>query len=125
MGRIPVIVPLDDLDKNALVRILKEPKNSLVKQYRKLLEMDGVELEFNDEALEAVASLAIERNTGARGLRSIMENLMMSVMYDIPSRDNVAGVLVDEKCVKDGAQPTIIEKELVNLDAPSVAGELE
>ena len=125
VGRIPVIVPLDDLDKNALVRILKEPKNSLVKQYRKLLEMDGVELEFNDEALEAVASLAIERNTGARGLRSIMENLMMSVMYDIPSRDNVAGVLVDEKCVKDGARPTIVEKELVNLDAPSVAGELE
>ena len=125
VGRIPVIVPLDNLDKDALVRILKEPKNSLVKQYKKLLEMDGVDLEFNDEALEAVASLAIERNTGARGLRSIMENLMMSVMYDIPSRDNVAGVLVDAKCVKDGAEPTLIEKELVRLDSEPTAGQLE
>ncbi len=124
VGRIPVAVPLDDLDKDALVRILSEPKNSLVKQYKKLLEMDGVKLEFDDEALREVAALAIERNTGARGLRSIMENLMLSVMYDIPSRDNVAGVLIDAECVKNNSAPKIIEKEIVKLDSP-ISGELE
>jgi ATP-dependent Clp protease ATP-binding subunit ClpX len=124
VGRIPVAVPLDDLDKDALVRILSEPKNSLVKQYKKLLEMDGVELEFDKDALEAVAAQAIERNTGARGLRSIMENLMMSVMYDVPSKENVAGVIIGADCVNGLAEPKLIEKELVKLDAP-IAGELE
>ena len=124
VGRIPVIVPLDDLDKDALVRILKEPKNSIVKQYIKLIEMDGVDLKFDDEALEAVAKLAIERNTGARGLRSIMENLMMSVMYDIPSRDNVASVIIGADCVNGLAAPQLVEKELVSLDN-SIAGSLE
>ena len=124
VGRIPVAVPLDDLDKDALVRILCEPKNSLVKQYKKLLEMDGVDLEFDNAALEAVASLAIERNTGARGLRSIMENLMMSTMYEIPSKDNVCGVLIDAECVTSNASPKLIEKELVKLDN-QVIGQLE
>ena len=124
VGRIPVAVPLDDLDRDALVRILSEPKNSLVKQYQKLLEMDGVELEFDKEALEAVAAEAIERNTGARGLRSIMENLMMSVMYDVPSKENVAEVIISADCVKGLAEPKLIEKELVKLDT-TVAGELE
>ena len=124
VGRIPVIVPLDDLDRDALVRILKEPKNSIVKQYIKLIEMDGVELKFDDGALEAVANLAIERNTGARGLRSIMENLMMSVMYDIPSRDNVASVVINADCVNGTDVPKLIEKELVSLDNP-IAGNLE
>ncbi len=124
VGRIPVAVPLDNLDKEALVRILSEPKNSLVKQYQKLLEMDGVKLEFQPEALREVAALAIERNTGARGLRSIMENLMMSIMYDIPSRDNVSGVIIDAECVKNNTQPKIIEKEIIKLDNP-VSGELE
>ena len=118
VGRIPVIVPLDDLDRDALVRILKEPKNSIVKQYIKLIEMDGVELKFDDGALEAVATLAIERNTGARGLRSIMENLMMSVMYDIPSRDNVASVIINADCVNGTDVPKLVEKELVSLDNP-------
>ncbi len=116
VGRIPVSVPLDDLDRDALVRILSEPKNSLVKQYKKLLEMDGVELEFEQNALEEVASLAIERNTGARGLRSIMENLMMSIMYDIPSRDNVSKVVIDDECVKGNSTPRLIEKELVKIN---------
>ena len=124
VGRIPVIVPLDDLDKDALVRILSEPKNSLIKQYKKLLEMDGVQLEFDSEALEAIASLAIERNTGARGLRSITENLMMPIMYDVPSRENVASVLIDADCVKGNSPAKLVEKELIELNAP-VAGELE
>ena len=124
VGRIPVIVPLDDLDKDALVRILSEPKNSLIKQYKKLLAMDGVELEFDNEALEAIAALAIERNTGARGLRSITENLMMPIMYDVPSRENVASVLIDADCVKGNSPAKLVEKELVELNTP-ISGELE
>ena len=117
-------MPLDDLDKNALVRILNEPKNSLIKQYKKLLAMDGVDLEFDSEALEAIASLAIERNTGARGLRSITENLMMPIMYDVPSRENVASVLIDANCVKGLSSAKIVEKEPVEI-TPPIAGELE
>jgi len=117
VGRIPVAVPLDNLDKDALVKILSEPRNSLVKQYKKLLEMDGVELSFDNGALEAVAAQAIERNTGARGLRSIMENLMMSVMYEIPSRDNIAEVVITSECVKGTSLPVLIEKELIDLDS--------
>lgn len=124
VGRIPVAVPLDDLDKDALVKILSEPKNSLVRQYTKLLEMDGVELEFEPEALEAVAAQAIERNIGARGLRSIMENLMMSIMFDVPSRDNVSRVIIDADCVTSKALPRLIEKEIVKLDS-QISGELE
>ena len=124
VGRIPVAVPLDDLDKDALVRILSEPKNSLIKQYKKLLEMDGVELEFEQDALNEIASLAIERNTGARGLRSIMENLMMSIMYDVPSRDNISKVVINSECVKGNSTPRLIEKELVKIDQP-ISGHLE
>ena len=124
VGRIPVAVPLDELDKDALVRILSEPKNSLVRQYKKLLEMDGVELSFDDDALNEVASLAIERNTGARGLRSIMENLMMPIMYDLPSEDDVAEVVITAGCVKGICAPQLIKKELVELDA-KISGELE
>lgn len=124
VGRIPVIVPLDNLDKDALVRILSEPKNSLIKQYKKLLAMDGVELEFDNDALEAIASLAIERNTGARGLRSITENLMMPIMYDVPSRENVVSVLIDADCVKGNSPAKLVEKELVELNPP-ISGELE
>ena len=100
VGRIPVIVPLSDLDQNALIRILTEPKNSLVKQYEKLFRMDGVKLTFNDEALKAVAELAIERNTGARGLRSILESAMTEIMYEIPSRHDVAEVEITPECIK-------------------------
>ena len=100
VGRIPVIVPLSDLDKDALVRILTEPKSSLVKQYEKLFEMDGVKLTFTKEALEAVAALAIERKTGARGLRSILESAMTSIMYEIPSRDDVFEVQITPECIR-------------------------
>jgi len=100
VGRIPVIVPLSDLDQDALIRILTEPKNSLVKQYEKLFRMDGVKLTFSEGALEAVAELAMERNTGARGLRSILENAMTEIMYEIPSRPDVGVVEITPECIR-------------------------
>lgn len=109
VGRLPVIVGLEDLDRDALVRILREPKNSLVKQYIRLFELDGLKLEITDDAAEKVASLAIERNTGARGLRSIMEEIMLPIMYEAPSRTDVAGVLVDAEAV-DTKTPKYIMK---------------
>ena len=110
VGRLPVIVGLDDLDEKALVRILREPKNSLTRQYEKLFEMDGVKLTFEESALSAIASQAIERNTGARGLRSILEEHMTGIMFDIPSRDDIAEVRITAKCIKDGTSPKIIKK---------------
>ncbi len=126
VGRVPIIVTLSDLDQEALVRILKEPKSSIVKQYLKLFEMDGVNLEFTDDALSAIASLAIQRNTGARGLRSIMEKLMMSIMYDIPSQEDIVSVTINGDCVKGLSEPIITRKELLldNSDSP-ISGELE
>ena len=100
IGRIPVIVPLSDLDRTALVRILTEPKNSLVKQYEKLFRMDGVKLTIPEDALETVAEMAIERNTGARGLRSILESAMTEIMYEVPSRADVAEVLITPECLR-------------------------
>ena len=124
VGRIPAIVALDDLNKESLVRILVEPKNSIVNQYKKLFEMDGVELSFEDEALTAIASLAIERNTGARGLRSIMEGLMMPLMYEIPSREDVAEIVITPQCVLEKALPRFVERINVDLSAPAIKGEL-
>ena len=125
VGRIPVIVTLDDLDKTALVRILSEPKNSLIQQYIKLLDMDGVKLTFNDAALEAIAGKAIERNTGARGLRSIMENLMLSIMYEVPARKDVVEVIISKECVTYNAKPQLITKELIwdVVDTPNELSE--
>lgn len=111
VGRIPVIVPLSDLDKNALVRILTEPKSSLVKQYEKLFEMDGVKLTFTPDALEAVAALAIDRKTGARGLRSILESTMTSIMYEIPSRTDVLEVQITPECIRGDGSCKYIVKE--------------
>ena len=126
VGRIPMIVTLNDLDKDALVRILTEPKNSITKQYMKLFEMDGVDLTFNEDALKAIAAKAIERNTGARGLRSIMEELMMSIMYEIPSRNDVEEVVITEATVKRDALPEYVIKEPVLLDSDiKISGELE
>ena len=105
IGRLPVVASVTSLDKDALVKILTEPRNALVKQYRKLFEMDGVELEFTDDALEAVADQAILRGTGARGLRAIMEEVLLPVMYDIPSRDDVAKVVVTEQTVREQREP--------------------
>ena len=111
VGRLPVIVALDNLDETALVRILKEPKNALYKQYQKLLEMDGIGLEFTDDAFEAIAHLAVERKTGARGLRSILEGIMMKPMYELPSRTDVKKVIVDASYVKGEKELTVILKE--------------
>ena len=110
VGRIPVIVALSNLDQDALVRIIKEPKNSLIKQYECLFEMDHVKLSFEDGAIEAIAELAIERNTGARGLRSIMEGIMTKLMYEIPSRDDIEEVRITADCVKNKKDPVFVLK---------------
>lgn len=111
IGRIPVVATLDLLDEDALMQILKEPKNALVKQYQKLLELDDVELEFRDDALRAIAKKAIERNTGARGLRSIVESTMMECMYEVPSRDDVKKVIVTKEAVEGKEQPVLVSKD--------------
>ena len=109
VGRIPVLATLDLLDEESLVRILTEPKNSLVKQYTKLFEYDGTKLEFEPEALSAIAKKAIDRNTGARGLRSIIEHSLMETMYEIPSLENVEKVIVTKECIEDkDVKPSII-----------------
>ncbi len=105
VGRLPVIVGLDNLDEKALVKILSEPKNSIEKQYKKLFEIDGVELHFTTGALKAVANKAIERSTGARGLRSIMEEIMTEIMYEIPSNKEIKKVIISEKCITNCAKP--------------------
>ena len=108
IGRLPVVATLDELDKDALVRILTEPRNSLVRQYQKLFEMESVELEFRDTALDAIATCAMERKTGARGLRSIMEGALLQTMYRIPSEDHVAKVVIEENVINGEAEPLII-----------------
>ncbi|MEV0678089.1 ATP-dependent Clp protease ATP-binding subunit ClpX [Actinosynnema sp. NPDC050436] len=111
IGRLPMVASVTNLDKDSLVRILTEPKNALVKQYQKLFEMDGVELEFTKTAMEAVADQAILRGTGARGLRAIMEEVLLPVMYDIPSRTDVAKVVITEQTVKENVNPTIVARQ--------------
>ncbi|GAB18101.1 ATP-dependent Clp protease ATP-binding subunit ClpX [Gordonia effusa NBRC 100432] len=111
IGRLPMVASVTNLDKESLVNILSEPKNALVKQYTKLFDMDNVELEFTDEALEAVADQAIHRGTGARGLRAIMEEVLLPVMYDIPSRDDVEKVVVTGETVRDNVLPTIVPRK--------------
>ena len=108
VGRVPVTVSLEALDREALIRILKEPKNSLLKQYKKLFELDGVQLEFEDGALEAVADLSLSRKTGARGLRAIMENVMMDLMYRIPSDDRIVKCLITKETV-EGTGEAVLE----------------
>ncbi|MBO4235881.1 MAG: ATP-dependent Clp protease ATP-binding subunit ClpX [Firmicutes bacterium] len=110
VGRLPVIVTLNELDENALIRIMKEPKNALIKQYQKLFGMDNVELEITDDAIEAIAKKAISRRTGARGLRSIFESIMNDIMYEIPSRDDVKKCIITKETVEDGVSPRLILK---------------
>ncbi|HSV64968.1 MAG TPA: ATP-dependent Clp protease ATP-binding subunit ClpX [Mycobacteriales bacterium] len=112
IGRLPVITHVRNLDRDALIRILTEPRNALVKQYRRLFELDGVELEFDEEALEAIADQAILRGTGARGLRAIMEEVLLSVMYDVPSRTDVARVVITREAVLENVNPTIVPREV-------------
>jgi ATP-dependent Clp protease ATP-binding subunit ClpX len=111
IGRLPVVASVTNLDKCSLVQILTEPRNALSKQYCKLFEMDGVELEFTNTALEAIADQAILRGTGARGLRAIMEEVLLPVMYDIPSRDDVAKVVITEQTVRENVNPTIVTRQ--------------
>ncbi len=108
VGRLPVLATLDELDKQALVQILTEPRNALTKQYARLFEMEGVSIDFRPDALEAIASRAMERKTGARGLRSIMENVLLDTMYRIPSEENVVKVVVDESVIKGESEPLLV-----------------
>ena len=115
VGRLPVLVTLDPLDKDALVKILSEPKNALTKQYTRLLEMDGVRLEFEDGALEAVAEKALKLNTGARGLRSVMEGIMTNVMFQTPSDDSIHAVVITPDVVEGKAEPSVIRNPNAKL----------
>jgi ATP-dependent Clp protease ATP-binding subunit ClpX len=117
VGRLPVIATLAELNEEALIEILIAPKNALVKQYSKLLQMEGAELEIRPAALQAIAKRALARKTGARGLRSILEHVLLDVMYDLPSQQNVAKVVVDENTVNSGAKPLLIYHE-----QPKVSG---
>jgi ATP-dependent Clp protease ATP-binding subunit ClpX len=113
IGRLPVITNVRSLDREALVKILSEPRNALVKQYQRLFELDGVELEFDTDALEAIADQANLRGTGARGLRAIMEEVLLSVMYEVPSNPNAARVLITREAVLENVYPTIVPREFV------------
>ena len=117
IGRLPVLATLQELDEAALVEILIEPKNALVKQYQKLFSMEGVELEIRPSALQAIARKALKRKTGARGLRSILENVLLDTMYELPTMENVTKVVVDETTIESGAQPLVIY-----ADQPKVSG---
>ena len=111
VGRLPIIATLGDLNEEALVKVLTEPKNALVKQYVYMFEMEGVKLTFTDEALRAIAKKAIERKTGARGLRAIMEDNLLELMYDIPDKKDVAEIVIDEQVINDGKEPKFILKK--------------
>ncbi|WP_139720229.1 ATP-dependent Clp protease ATP-binding subunit ClpX [Serinicoccus chungangensis] len=112
IGRLPVITTVSPLDRDALVNILTEPRNALVKQYQKMFEIDGVELEFADEALEAIADQALLRGTGARGLRAILEEVLLPVMFDVPSDDQIAKVVITREVVQENVNPTIVRRDV-------------
>jgi len=112
VGRLPVVATLDELDVDALVEILTEPKNSLTKQYTKLLEMDEVEVDFREDALRAIAHKAMERNTGARGLRSILESVLLDTMYRLPSEQGVSKMVIDESVIKGESEPMLIYENM-------------
>lgn len=111
IGRLPVLTSVHNLDREALLQILIEPRNALVKQYQRLFELDGVELDFEREALEAIADQAILRQTGARGLRAIMEEVLQAVMYEVPSRKDVARVVITADVVLSNVNPTLIPRD--------------
>jgi ATP-dependent Clp protease ATP-binding subunit ClpX len=111
IGRLPLIASVSKLDNEALVQILTEPRNALIKQYQKLFELDGVELEFEQDAVVAIADKAMERGTGARGLRAIIEEVLLHVMYDVPSRGDIGKVIVTREVVADEVPPTLVPRE--------------
>ena len=110
VGRIPVLVTLDELDEQALIKILLEPKNAVIKQYQELFRMDDVELEFDEEALKAIAKLAYDRKTGARGLRTIIEKSLMNIMFELPSRQDISKVILTKESVLEGKDPKLVFK---------------
>ena len=116
VGRVPINVSLEGLDKEALVRILKEPKSALIKQYQKLFEFDNVKLSFEPDAIDAIAGKALERKTGARGLRSIMESIMMDVMYEIPSDDTIESCVITKESVEGTSQPFVVHRESMRTE---------
>lgn len=125
IGRLPVVVTLNKLDEDALVRVLTEPKNALIRQYQSLLAMDGVELEFEDAAVKAIARKAIARNTGARGLRSIIEKIMQNVMFQVPSMHDVSKCIVTEEVVSSGKQPVLVHGKKAEPAASHAAADAE
>ena len=116
VGRLPIIATLKELDKQALLDIITKPKNSLVKQYKKLFEIDHVDLEFEDDALDAIVDKAIERKTGARGLRSILEEIMRDIMFEIPSNPKIEKCIITKDTIKKGGKPELIINENRNLE---------
>ena len=108
VGRLPILATLEELDEDQLIMILTEPKNALVKQYKRLFDMEGCEVEFREDSLRAVARKAMERKTGARGLRSIVENALLDTMYDLPSTEGVTKIVVDESVIKGESEPLAI-----------------
>ncbi|MBD9355374.1 ATP-dependent Clp protease ATP-binding subunit ClpX [Methylomonas albis] len=120
VGRLPVIATLDELDEAALIQILTQPKNALIKQYKHLFEMEGAELEFRDDSLSAIARKSMERKTGARGLRTIVENVLLDTMYELPSNDKISKVVIDENVILGNSEPILVyeaEQKLVASDA--------
>ena len=111
VGRLPVVCTIDELSEDDLIRVLTEPKNAIVKQYKKLFQLEGVELEFEKDALREIAKKAIERKTGARGLRSIVENILGETMFEIPSDKNIEKVIITKECVVNQDKPKIIFKK--------------
>ena len=114
IGRLPVTASLDELDEDALVTILTQPKNSLVKQFKKLFEMESVELDFREEALIEIARKAIEMKTGARGLRSILENVLLDSMYDVPSETDLEKIVVEASSIKEDSKPLMVYRTDIN-----------
>ncbi|MNL33468.1 ATP-dependent Clp protease ATP-binding subunit ClpX [compost metagenome] len=117
IGRLPAIAVLGPLDEEALIDILTRPKNAIAKQYQRLFSFEGVELKFTEKALRAVAKMALKRKTGARGLRGVIETAMLDIMYDIPSKNNVKEVIIDDNVINDGAQPMLVYKSDEEMQA--------
>ena len=117
VGRLPVVATLEELDTDALVKILTEPKNSLTKQYSKLFEMEGVEVDFREDALQAIANKAMNRKTGARGLRSILEAVLLETMFDLPSSESVTKVVIDESVINGDSQPMLMYENVDKAQA--------
>jgi ATP-dependent Clp protease ATP-binding subunit ClpX len=123
VGRLPVLATLEELDEAALVRILTEPKNAITKQFKRLFELEGVELEFRPDALTAVARKALARKTGARGLRTILEQVLLDTMFELPSMENVSKVVVDESVINSQSEPFIIYENVALPPAKVAASE--